>query len=167
MINKYKKWDLIKRWEIDSTVFMIVISIMFVISLFLIEELREHEVYLGFSCLIWLMTIIQSVRFIIYYNKICNIVANQKIIRTKVIWVNGPSYQNLKCRLKSIYFDKESGNTYMFDYSGEMIRKLGYTYQFKQGEDEYDLKTIDVLVNKNNYNEYVVLFEEEINLIKK
>ena len=43
MINKYKKWDLIKRWEIDSTVFMIVISIMFVISLFLIEELREHD----------------------------------------------------------------------------------------------------------------------------
>lgn len=166
-MNKYTKWDLIRRWEVDSTIFLIIISIMFAISLVFVEELREHEVYFGFSCFIWLITIIQSVRFMIYYNKICSVVANQKRIRTKVIWVSGPSYQNLNCRLKSTYFDKNNDRIYMFNFKGIIYKKLNKNQNFKQGETVYDLKTIDVLVNENNYNEYVVLFEEEWNLAKR
>ncbi|MBQ9984378.1 MAG: hypothetical protein IJP29_07290 [Lachnospiraceae bacterium] len=64
----------------------------------------------------------------------------------------------------SMYFDGLNGKSFPFMFKGHIDRPVDLTKPFKQGEDWRDLKTINVLVNADDYNDYFVLFREELNI---
>lgn len=97
------------------------------------------------------------------------ILENGKVIQTKVIQGTGKQLVSATIldgdyTIQSTYFDDEKGEVVKFYFRGNRDRSMNILHPFLQADSISDIKTINVLVNRLNYHEYVVLFREEINV---
>lgn len=137
--------------------------------------LFAHPNMLSVSFIRWIVLVVVVINLIIINKiriislKINRIFNSGKIIKTNVI--SELSYERAsrflfvgRYHICSMYFDCSRGENIAFYFNGHSDRPVCLMKPFRQGKDIRDLKTIDVLVNVNNYNEYFVLFREELNI---
>lgn len=101
--------------------------------------------------------------------KIDRIKNNSKVVTSKVI--SEMCFRRIQWsllvgefELHSVYFDAEQNKNIIFSYKGHCDRPVHIPQMFQQGESIRDLEKINVLINKDDYNDYFVLFREALNV---
>lgn len=171
----YDKKSLLERC-LEIYWFNFSFNLLMGILLFLV--IQPQRLSVAFRCFMVIIVMIVIIVNVIILKKIYNISLkidrifnNGKILKSNVIkeW----SYFRLSHSLfvgsyciYSSYFDDIKEKSFQFTFKGHIDRPVHILRPFKQGEDLRDLKTINVLVNADDYNDYFVLFREELNIDK-
>lgn len=174
-VTQMNRWELTSRMSGFSVwVVIFVFNVCAICSVFLFPEMLN---------IIWLdiiFIILAVIAFLcakcIYkeYNKIGRILNNATVLRTKIIkaetvYIGGRDYNpdyfyklsKGDVFISCTYFDEVEGKQYLFEGYYD-LPPYSKNVLYRQGKSLKDLKEIYVLVNYNNYEEYVILLKEKL-----
>lgn len=174
-VYELNKWKLLNR--LPEIGYILIISIFCAVLLFItviVPELREIVWLnvLDFILILLLFTCIKCLQS--RYERMIRIINNACILETKIVKLEStirfsqdynPQYFGKivlgDVYVSTSYFDNENGRQYFFEgyYN---LPPYSRNNLFRQGKTLKDLKIIDVLVNEENYNEYVILLTEAL-----
>ncbi len=139
----------------------ILLIIMSILYIFLIPELQQKEIIIVI-CAIELMILVIPLVKLLKKLKMCNrVLENLEILETKVN-INTSWYRRGRsggyAYIESSYFDEKNSRIYLFKKKESISMGPRGFWDNPINEKE----PIYVLVNRNNYDEYIVLVKEYI-----
>ncbi len=174
-VYELNKWKLLNHLpEIGYILIIFIFCTVLLFILVLIPELRDVAWLnvLDFALILVLFTCIKCLQS--RYERMIRILSNACILETKIIKLEttirfsqdyNPQYFGKivfgDVYVSTSYFDNKNQRQYFFEgyYN---LPPYSRNNLFRQGKTLKDLKTVDVLVNEENYNEYVILLTEEL-----
>ena len=173
--RQFDKWELLSRMPGFSFIIPIIIFNLCVFSLlFLVPELVT---FIWVDIVFIIIGIIVCICIKLVYSKyrqVIRIINNAYILEAPILKAesvhrfsrdyNPKYFLKISCGdvfVSATYFDKVKERQYLFEGYYD-LPPYSRNSLYQRGKSLKDLEKIHILVNKNNYNEYVILLKEEL-----